>query len=122
MSRILATALTLLLAAPCAHAATEPVAPRSGDDVPSATTPASPEAQSLSRSAIDDDTITHRVTTAMHADPRLAGADVSVNTDHGVVSLTGSVRSGEQVAAAIESAQSPDGVMRVDNHLSVTPP
>jgi len=122
MSRFLAAALSLVLAAPCVRAASAPVAPRSGDDVPGATAPASPVAQSLARSAIDDDAITQRVEAAMRADQRLAGADVSVNTDHGVVSLTGNVRSGEQIAAAIESAQSPDGVMRVDNHLSVTPP
>jgi len=57
----------------------------------------------------------------MRADPALAGADLSVTTNHGVVSLTGTVRSPEQVALAESRAQSPSGVMRVDTHLSVDP-
>ncbi len=52
-------------------------------------------------------------------DPRLRGADVSVNVHEGVVSLTGSVRSQEQAAAAVTLAGRADGVMRVDDHLSV---
>jgi len=122
MVRILAATVSLLLAASGAQALDQPIAPRSGDDVPSADTPASPLAQSLAQSAHDDDAITRRVAAAILADPRLAGADVSVNTDHGIVSLTGNVRSREQAAAAAESAQAPDGVMRIDNHLSVTLP
>jgi len=52
-------------------------------------------------------------------DPAMGGADVSVNTDRGVVSLTGVVASQEQAAVASAHAQREDGVMRVDNHLAV---
>jgi osmotically-inducible protein OsmY len=51
----------------------------------------------------------------------MSGADVSVNTDHGVVTLTGNVKSQEQTAIASAHAQRQDGVMRVDNHLTTTP-
>jgi hyperosmotically inducible periplasmic protein len=55
------------------------------------------------------------------ADSAMAGADVSVNTDAGVVTLTGTVKSQEQAAIASAHAQHYDGVMRVDNHLSNLP-
>jgi osmotically-inducible protein OsmY len=48
----------------------------------------------------------------------MAGSDVSVNTDRGVVSLTGVVKSQEQAAIASGHAQRQDGVMRVDNMLA----
>lgn len=52
-------------------------------------------------------------------DPGLQGSDVSVNTSHGVVSLTGRVKSREQAAIAAAHAEGEDGVMRVDNTLVV---
>jgi len=51
----------------------------------------------------------------------MTGSDVSVNTDHGVVMLTGSVKSQEQSAIASAHAQRQDGVMRVDTHLATAP-
>ncbi len=71
------------------------------------------------REALTDPAITARINSAIRNDPGMAGADVSVNTDHGVVSLMGTVKSHEQTAVASAHAQSQDGVMRVDNHLSV---
>jgi hyperosmotically inducible protein len=68
-----------------------------------------------------DAAITDRVQAGLHNDPALAGADVSVNTDHGVVHLAGLVKSQEQAAIATTHAQRQDGVMRVDSHLAVTP-
>ena len=122
MTRIEAALAALLFAAPCAHALDRPVAPRSGDDVPAANAPASPQAQALAQSGVLDDAITHRAAQAIHADGRLAGTDISVNTSNGVVSLTGTVASREQSVIATEDALAPDGVMRIDNHIAVTPP
>ena len=67
---------------------------------------------------LNDVVLTGRIKAALLADPQLAGADISVNTDHGVVALTGTVKTQEQVAIASAHAQHEDGVMRVDNHLS----
>jgi osmotically-inducible protein OsmY len=73
----------------------------------------------LSREALSDPAITSKVRAALLADPGMAGADVSVNTDRGVVSLTGTVKSQEQTAIASAHAQRQDGVMRIDNHLAM---
>lgn len=68
---------------------------------------------------ISDAFITGAVRAALMGDPGLRGADVSVNTSHGVVSLTGHVKSREQAAIAAAHAEGEDGVMRVDNTLVV---
>ena len=70
-----------------------------------------------SREAISDTVITAKIKAAILADPGMAGSDVSVNTDHGVVILAGNVKSHEQTGIASAHAQRQDGVMRVDNHL-----
>jgi osmotically-inducible protein OsmY len=71
------------------------------------------------RDAITDSVITTRVKAGILSDPGLAGSDISVNTDRGVVTLTGMVKSQEQAAVASAHAQRPDGVLRVENHLAV---
>lgn len=81
---------------------------------PAATTP-------LSREAITDPVITGRIRSSLLGDPGMAGADVSVNTDRGVVSLAGTVKSHEQTGIASAHAQRQDGVVRVDNHLAMSP-
>jgi len=68
--------------------------------------------------AITDSVITTRIKAGILSDPGMAGSDVSVNTDQGVVSLTGMIKSQEQAAIASAHAQRQDGVMRVDNMLA----
>lgn len=79
----------------------------------------SPPLVSAPRDTITDAMITGRIRTAILADPAMTGADVSVNTDAGVVVLTGVVKNHEQTGVASAHAQRQDGVMRVDNQLSV---
>ena len=67
--------------------------------------------------ALTDGAITGRIQSALVGDPAMSGADVSVNTDKGVVVLSGTVQSHEQTGIASAHAQRQDGVMRVDNHL-----
>jgi len=69
--------------------------------------------------AITDSIISSRIKAGILTDPGLAGTDISVNTDHGIVSLTGIIKSQEQAAIASAHAQREDGVMRVDNQLAV---
>lgn len=71
------------------------------------------------REAISDTMITARIQAALLGDPGMTGADVSVHTDGGVVVLTGTVRNHEQTGLASAHAQRQEGVMRVDNQLSV---
>jgi osmotically-inducible protein OsmY len=73
------------------------------------------------REALADTVITSRIRSEILVDPAMQGADVSVNTDHGVVVLAGLVRTPEQTAVASAHAQRQDGVMRVDNHLATAP-
>ena len=82
---------------------------------------AQPSSAPLSREAITDPGITGRIKSSLATDPDMAGADVSVNTDRGVVSLAGTVRSHEQTGIASAHAQRQDGVVRVDNHLAMNP-
>lgn len=66
-----------------------------------------------------DVAITAKIRASLASDPGMSGADVSVNTDHGVVILAGTVKSYEQVGIASAYAQRQDGVMRVDNQLTL---
>jgi hyperosmotically inducible protein len=84
-------------------------------------TATAPRYDPLSREALSDTMIARRIKGAILADPGMAGADVSVDSDAGVVSLTGTVKSQEQAAIASAHAQHYDGVMRIDNHLSTLP-
>lgn len=74
-----------------------------------------------SADAISDTVISGRIKAELLTDPGMSGSDVSVNTDHGVVTLTGSVKAQEQAAIASAHAQRQDGVMRVDTQLSTSP-
>ncbi|HEX5128417.1 MAG TPA: BON domain-containing protein [Usitatibacter sp.] len=67
--------------------------------------------------ALTDEAITSRIGAELRADPAMKGADVSVNTDNGVVVLSGTVKSQEQTGVASAHAQRQDGVLRVENHL-----
>ncbi|HET7728695.1 MAG TPA: BON domain-containing protein [Usitatibacter sp.] len=71
------------------------------------------------KDALSDTVITGKIKAAILTDPSMQGADVSVNTDHGVVALAGTVSTPEQTAIASAHAQRQDGVMRVDNNLGV---
>ncbi len=81
---------------------------------------APPAEVALPAEALSDPAITARVKSKLERDSRLAGSLITVSTNAGVVSLTGHVRSEEQLAAA-EAHASDDGVMRVDNHLAIQP-
>lgn len=131
---ILATVAVLLGAALSAcnprtalHEAAPPPAPaKTGVTAPPGRAPEpvalpAPATPSQPRDAITDSVITARIKAGILSDPGMAGADVSVNTDRGVVSLTGMIKSPEQAAIASAHAQRQDGVMRVNSQLSFTP-
>ena len=95
-------------------AATQPaaVAPAPAAKGAESTRAAMPSPESLTDSAI-----TGRIQHALKGDPAMSGADVSINTDRGVVVLSRTVKTHEQTGIASAHAQRQDGVMRVDNHL-----
>lgn len=68
---------------------------------------------------LTDTMITGRIRTALLSDPGMKGADVSVQTNNGVVTIVGTVKSHEQTGIASAHAQRQDGVVRVDNDLTL---
>ncbi|MCL5060251.1 MAG: BON domain-containing protein [Candidatus Thermoplasmatota archaeon] len=69
--------------------------------------------------AIDDAAITASVKGKYLVDDTLKGLDISVETEQGVVKLTGSVQSDAAKELATQIAQGVEGVVSVDNQLAV---
>lgn len=69
--------------------------------------------------ALDDTAITTSIKTKYLADDTLKGLDISVETEHGVVTLTGSVQNDSAKSLATTIAQGVEGVTRVDNQLTI---
>ena len=78
----------------------------------------STDSSSTVGAAISDTVITGEVKTKIAADTRLQGSDVHVQTDNGVVTLTGSANSGSAKDAAEELARNVSGVHSVNNELT----
>ena len=74
---------------------------------------------SNSVNAVSDTLITGKVKAAITADNGMKDADISVKTENGNVTLTGSVKSPEQVTLAAALAQRQEGVNRVENQVAV---
>ncbi len=71
--------------------------------------------------ALDDAAVTARVKAALIADPGLSALKIDVDSEHGVVTLRGSVESAEAGTHAEALARGTEGVVSVDNQLVVTP-
>jgi hyperosmotically inducible periplasmic protein len=69
--------------------------------------------------AIDDAAITAKVKAQMANDKDVSAMNVSVNTDQGVVRLSGVVKSTAEKQRAEQVARGVEGVRRVDNALVV---
>jgi osmotically-inducible protein OsmY len=69
---------------------------------------------------MSDASITASVKTRLLADTRTDGLKIDVDTQSGVVYLSGEVDSSEQVTAAVNIAKQVDGVSSVENNLLVT--
>lgn len=70
---------------------------------------------------VDDSTLTAKVKSALLAKKGVSSADISVETYHGVVQLSGFVDSAEQVRLAGQAARGVGGVKEVRNNLNVKP-
>jgi osmotically-inducible protein OsmY len=69
--------------------------------------------------AIDDAAITASVKGKYLVDDTLKGLQISVDTNQGVVLLTGSVQNEAAKELATQIAQGVEGVVRVDNQLTI---
>jgi hyperosmotically inducible protein len=63
---------------------------------------------------IDDATITTKVKASFVADPQVSALAITVETNNGVVTLSGVVESEAERQRAIQLAQGMEGVTRVD--------
>jgi hyperosmotically inducible periplasmic protein len=68
---------------------------------------------------IDDSMITSKVKAKLAADAKMNPFNIDVDTDHGVVTLTGRVRNPSDKTAAERLAKDTSGVREVRNELSV---
>jgi len=71
---------------------------------------------------VDDSVITAQVKTALFDDPVTKGHEINVETQNGIVQLSGFVDSSEQRLKATSVARDIDGVKEVRNQIDVKPP
>jgi hyperosmotically inducible periplasmic protein len=69
--------------------------------------------------ALTDAAVTSAVKTKLLADSSVGGMKIDVDTNNGVVTLTGSVTSRAEAAQAVKLAHETDGVKRVVDRLHV---
>jgi hypothetical protein len=69
--------------------------------------------------AVSETMTTGKIKAAMASDAGLKDSDISVTTQNGVVTLSGTAKSQDQVSMATALAQRQDGVVRVENNISV---
>jgi osmotically-inducible protein OsmY len=67
--------------------------------------------------AIEDSWITTKIKTAYTTDPMVKSGDVHVNTDSGIVKLSGTVNGPREAERAIDTALATKGVVAVDSNL-----
>jgi osmotically-inducible protein OsmY len=73
------------------------------------------------KQTFSDSAITGKIKAKMAEHRMSSFTDVSVTTNNGVVTLTGSVPSEQARAEALQAARSADGVTRVENDLTIAP-
>ncbi len=69
--------------------------------------------------AVSETVTTGKIKAAIAADSGLKDSDISVTTNNGVVTLSGTVKSQDQIAIATNLAQRQDGVNRVESNIAV---
>jgi len=70
--------------------------------------------------AVSDAAITTKVKAKFAAESTVSATKIHVDTDNGVVKLTGTAKSQDEAAKAAEIAKSTEGVASVDNAIQVS--
>ncbi len=68
---------------------------------------------------VDDSVITSKVKTALLSSPDISGLDINVQTFKGRVQLNGLVNDAQQIQQAGQLAREVNGVVAVENNLSI---
>ena len=71
---------------------------------------------------VKDTAITTKVKTALDIDPITRSSTIHVDTDNGIVNLTGNVPSAQVMAQAQKIAQNTEHVKSVSNNLTIAAP
>ncbi len=102
---------------------TSRIAPTTADttspNTPATTASTSTPATGASGNVVADTILTGKVKAAITADNGMKDSDISVKTENGLVTLTGTVKSQDQVTLASALAQRQEGVSRVENQVAV---
>jgi len=72
------------------------------------------------KAAVTDAAITTKVKAKFAADSAVSATNIHVDTDNGVVKLSGTAKSQEEARKAAEIAKSTEGVSSVDNAIQVS--
>ena len=80
-----------------------------------------PATASPTSSTFNDGMLTTTVKTKLLADPNVGGLKINVDTENGIVMLTGEVKSQAEKDTAIKITRETDGVKDVIDHLSILP-
>jgi hyperosmotically inducible protein len=106
---------------PNTPATTASTAPTSSDMPATSSTAATSTAATGTNSSnvVADTIVTGKVKAAIAADSGMKDSDISVKTENGIVTLTGNVKSPDQVTLAAALAQRQEGVSRVENQVAV---
>lgn len=91
----------------------------SGERSSGATGSAGANASGSAERAIDDSVITTKAKSALLADTTVKGTDINVETNRGVVSLSGMVDNDRQRDRAASIVRGIDGVKSVENKMTV---
>lgn len=75
--------------------------------------------QASTGAVIDDAVITTKVKSSFVADQKVSASNISVSTDKGVVTLTGTAKDRQEARKAAELAQQVAGVRAVENRIVV---
>lgn len=108
-----ATTTTPVTATPAATTTT------SDTSANAATTTMAPGPAGDATGAVSETVTTGKIKAALAADSSMKDSDVSVTTNNGVVMLSGTVKSQDQVAIATNLAQKMDGVTKVESSITV---
>jgi hyperosmotically inducible protein len=114
------TTTTVASTAPTTPAQTaDSTAPSTPSTSASTSTPSTAATGSDSSNVVNDTMVTGKVKAAITADNGMKDSDISVKTENGVVTLTGSAKSPDQVTLASALAQRQEGVSRIENQITV---
>ena len=79
------------------------------------------QATNTAAAVVDNAALTTKVKAALLADDQVKGTQINVDSNSGVVKLTGTVDTPAQVTRAVEVAKGVQGVQRVENNLTSSP-